>query len=503
MTDHAGTTTIIAPENERQLFGHPRGLATLFFTEMWERFTYYGMRAILVLFLVAPVAQGGFGVDDRTGNAIYGLYISGTYLLSLLGGWIADRLTGAQRAVWWGGIFIVVGNALLAVGSAQLFFFGLVVIVFGVGLLKPNISAIVAQIYPEGGSRRDAGFSIFYMGINVGAFLGSTIVPILAAEYGWRMGFAAPAFGMLLGLVQFALTRRYLGYAGVAPGYIETDPAKTRNAWVAVIAVSGILLAVCVGAILGVVHIDAVGLLSGSFWCMVVFSIGYFIYLLFFAGLDTVERKRIYVMIALFIACAMFWAGFEQTGASLNLFADRYTDRNIFGWNMPAGVLQNVNPFFIIIFSPVLAALWVNLGRRNLDPSAPVKFALGLILMGVGFIVMYFAAQYVAAGQKVLPTWLILTYMFHTWGELCLSPVGLSSMSKLVPPRFVGQALGVWFLAIAIGNNLAGQIAGEFDGSNVAAMPHQYLGIFWWGLIGGVLMFAIAPVAKKLMGGVK
>jgi POT family proton-dependent oligopeptide transporter len=502
MTDLSATTAV-APGSGPQLFGHPRGLATLFFTEMWERFTYYGMRAILVLFLVGAINQGGLAIDDRTGNAIYGLYISATYLLSLFGGWIADRLTGAQRAVWWGGILIMIGNAMLAIGSTQLFFFGLVVIVFGVGLLKPNISAIVAQIYPEGGSRRDAGFSIFYMGINTGAFLGSTIVPILAARYGWRAGFAAPALGMALGLVQFAMTRHYLGAAGIAPGVSQADLGNTRNAWIAVIVVTGVLLAVCGAAIAGVLHIAPVGLLSGSFWAMVAFSVAYFAYLLFFAGLTIPERKRVFVMIALFIACAMFWAGFEQTGASLNLFADRYTDRSIFGWEMPAGVLQNVNPFFIIIFSPLFAALWVGLGKRNLDPSAPAKFALGLLFMGVGFIVMYFAAQYVAAGQKVLPTWLILTYMFHTWGELCLSPVGLSSMSKLAPVRFVGQALGVWFLATAIGNNLAGQIAGEFDGSNVAAMPHQYLGIFWWGLIGGAVMFAITPMAKKLMGGVK
>ena len=502
MTDHT-VTTAIAPGAGAELFGHPRGLATLFFTEMWERFTYYGMRAILVLFLVGAVEDGGLGIDDKTGNAIYGLYISATYLLSLYGGWIADRLIGAQRAVWWGGILIMVGNALLALGSTQLFFLGLIVIVFGVGLLKPNISAIVAQIYPEGGSRRDAGFSIFYMGINVGAFLGSTIVPILAASYGWRAGFAAPAVGMALGLAQFALTRHYLGAAGVAPGASQADPVSNRRAWIGLVALTVALVVVCGAAILGVVKIDPVALLSGSFWAMVAFSIGYFAYLLFFAGLNPVEQKRVLVMIALFIACAMFWAGFEQTGASLNLFADRYTDRNIFGWTMPAGVLQNINPFFIILFSPVFAALWVNLGRRNLDPSAPAKFALGLVLMGLGFVVMYFAAQYVVKGQQVLPTWLILTYMLHTWGELCLSPVGLSSMSKLAPQRFVGQALGVWFLATAIGNNLAGQIAGEFDGSNVAAMPHQYLGIFWWGLIGGAVMFAITPIAKRLMGGVK
>jgi POT family proton-dependent oligopeptide transporter len=504
MTDVSATaTTAVAPGNERTLFGHPRGLATLFFTEMWERFTYYGMRAILVLFLVASVEQGGLGVDDRNANAIYGLYTAATYLLSLFGGWIADRLTGSQRAVWWGGILIMIGNALLAVGSAQLFFVGLVILVFGVGLLKPNISAIVAQLYPEGGSRRDAGFSIFYMGINIGAFLGSTIVPLVAAAYGWRFGFGAPAIGMLLGLIQFALTRHYLGSAGIAPGVSAAVLAESGKAWGAVIGITVLILIAVSAAFMGLVNLDPARLLDRSIWAMGLFAVAYFAYMLFFAGLNVAERKRVLVMVALFIACAMFWAGFEQTGSSLNLFADRYTDREIFGWTMPAGVLQNINPFFIIVFSPVFAALWVMLGRRNLDPSAPAKFALGLTSMGIGFIVMYFAVQYVVAGQKVLPTWLILTYMFHTWGELCLSPVGLSSMSKLAPPRFVGQALGLWFLATALGNGLAGKFAGEFDGSNIAAMPGQYLWLFWWGVIGGAVMFAVTPFAKKLMGGVK
>ena len=501
MTDHTATTAI-APGSGAQIFGHPRGLATLFLTEMWERFTYYGMRAILILFLVDST-RGGLGIDDKTGSAIYGLYISGTYLLSLYGGWIADRLIGAQRAVWWGGILIMIGNGLLAVGSTQLFYLGIVFIVFGVGLLKPNISAIVAQIYPEGGSRRDAGFTIFYMGINLGALIGSWIVPLAAQWYGWRAGFGASAIGMALGLAQFAFTRHYLGAAGVAPGASQADPARNRRAWGGLIALTAVIVAVCVAAILGMIKIDPTELLDLSFWAMSLFSVGYFAYLLFFAGLNTVEQKRVLVMIALFVACAMFWAGFEQTGSSLNLFADRYTDRQIGSWTMPAGLLQGVNPAFIILFSPVFAAIWVSLGRRNLDPSAPLKFALGLVLMGVGFVVMYFAAQYVAKGEQVLPTWLIFTYMFHTWGELCLSPVGLSSMSKLAPQRFVGQALGVWFLATAIGNNLAGQLAGDFDGKNVGAMPHQYLFIFWWGLIAGLVMFAISPFAKRLMGGVK
>jgi proton-dependent oligopeptide transporter, POT family len=479
-----------------QLFGQPRGLATLFMTEMWERFTYYGMRAILILFMAGAVADGGLGIDDRTANAIYGLYIAATYLLAPLGGWIADRLIGQQRSVFWGGVLIMLGNGLLAVGDTRMFFIGLLVIVLGVGLLKPNISAIVAQLYPEGGSRRDAGFSIFYMGINSGAFLGSTLVPIAAQAWGWNVGFSLGAIGMLFGLVQFQVTKSHLGTAGVVP------LGKPATWW----PIIGFMVAVVLLAVLGVsgtLQLNPVRISIVANWTMIALAASYFAYLAFFAGLELNERKRVVAMIALFAACAMFWAGFEQTGASLNLFADRHTDRMILGWEMPAGVLQNVNPAFIIIFSPVFAALWVQLGKRNMDPSAPFKFALGLILMGVGFIVMFLASRYVVMGEKVLPTWLVLTYLFHTFGELCLSPVGLSSMTKLAPARFVGQVMGLWFLATAIGNNLAGQFAGEFDPNNLPSMPGQFLYLFWWGVIAGVVLLILTPFIKKMMPGVK
>jgi POT family proton-dependent oligopeptide transporter len=479
-----------------QLFGQPRGLATLFMTEMWERFTYYGMRAILILFMAGAVADGGLGIDDKTANAIYGLYIAATYLLAPLGGWIADRLIGQQRSVFWGGVLIMLGNGLLAVGDTRMFFIGLLVIVLGVGLLKPNISAIVAQLYPEGGSRRDAGFSIFYMGINSGAFLGSTLVPIAAHAWGWNVGFSLGAIGMLFGLVQVQVTKSHLGTAGVVP------LGKAANWW----PVIGFMIVVVLVAALGVtgtLQLNPVRISVVANWTMIALAAGYFAYLALFAGLELNERKRVVAMIALFAACAMFWAGFEQTGASLNLFADRHTDRMILGWEVPAGVLQNVNPAFIIIFSPVFAALWVQLGKRNMDPSAPFKFALGLILMGVGFIVMFLASRYVVMGEKVLPTWLVLTYLFHTFGELCLSPVGLSSMTKLAPARFVGQVMGLWFLATAIGNNLAGQFAGEFDPNNLPSMPGQFLYLFWWGVIAGVVLLILTPFIKKMMTGVK
>lgn len=479
-----------------QVFGQPRGLVTLFMTEMWERFTYYGMRAILVLFMTAAIADGGLGLDDRTANAVYGLYIAATYLLSLLGGWIADRLIGQQRSVFWGGVLIMLGNGSLAAGDTRLFFIGLLIIVLGVGLLKPNISAIVAQLYPEGGSRRDAGFSIFYMGINVGATLGSILVPIVAKEFGWSAGFALPAIGMIFGLVQFQVTKHYLGNSGVVP---LGKPATwwPVNIFLVIVAV---IAAMALG---GAFELNPVVISVWANWLMIGLAAAYFAYLLFFAGLDLDERKRVIVMIALFTACAIFWAGFEQTGASLNLFAERHTDRDMFGWEMPAGVLQAVNPAFIIIFAPVFAAIWVTLGKRNLDPSAPAKFALGLMLMGVGFLVMFLAARYVVAGEQVLPTWLMLTYLFHTFGELCLSPVGLSSMTKLAPARFVGQVMGVWFLATAVGNNLAGQFAGEIDPNNLPGMPGEFLDLFWWGFIPGVVLLALTPFIKKLMVGVK
>lgn len=484
----------------KEFFGQPRGLATLFMTEMWERFTYYGMRAILLLYLVAAVDKGGLGIDDKTGSAIYGLYIAATYLLSLIGGYIADRITGAQRAVWWGGVFIMVGNVLLALGNAQIFFVGLLGIVLGVALLKPNISAIVAQLYPEGGSRRDAGFSIFYMGINLGAAIGSFVVPEIADKFGWKFGFALPAIGMAFGLAQFAITRKHLGTAGLEPAGIAT---QGRASWTPILIGLGLLALFVVLGIGGIIHLDPVAISNKASGVIAVFALGYFVYLYFFAGLNDDERKRVVVMLVLFIACAMFWAGFEQAGASLNLFADRHTDRDILGWHMSAGALQTVNPAFIIIFAPVFAALWVNLGRRNLDPSAPVKFGLALILMGIGFYVMYLASQYVVAGEKVLPTWLVLTYLFHTFGELCLSPVGLSSFSKLAPARFVGQALGVWFLATSLGNNIAGQISGGFDWESPGKMPGQFMFIVGWGVIAGVVLLLVSPFIKRFMAGVK
>jgi POT family proton-dependent oligopeptide transporter len=482
----------------KTLFGHPRGLATLFLTEMWERFTYYGMRAILILFMVAAVSDGGLGIEDRKASSIYGLYVASSYLLSLLGGWMADTLIGAHRAVFTGGVLIIVGNAMLALGTTQVFFLGLASIAFGVGLLKPNVSTLVAHLYPEGGSRRDAGFSLFYMGINVGALLGSLCVPICAARFGWHWGFALPAAGMCIGLMQFVSTRHYLGITA-----LSTPVSANLGAWLPVIVIVAAVVTIGALCITGVVSIDPTAVAAATSWLIGLLAAAYFAYLIFFARLSGTERNRVYVMLMLFIASTVYYAGQEQAGTSLTLFAERYTDRNLFGWEMPAGVLQGTSSIYILIFAPLFSALWISLGRRGRDLSTPVKFAAGLALMGLGFIVMYVASTYVIAGQKVLPTWLALCYLVQMWGDLCLAPVGLSSMTKLAAPKFVGQVMGMWFLSIALGNNIAGQLATEYDAGNLASLPALFLKIFEWGAVGGVVMLLLTPWIKRLMAGVE
>jgi POT family proton-dependent oligopeptide transporter len=492
-----------ADPSSSRILGQPTGLATLFLTEMWERFTYYGMRALLVLFLVDSLANGGFALDDRTATAVYGLYISATYIVCLPGGWIGDRLIGAQRAVIYGGVLLMIGNALLAIpGSAALFYCGLLVIVLGVGLLKPNISALVAQMYPEGGAARDAGFTIFYMGINLGAFIGPLVTAWLAQEYGWRAGFGSAAVGMVLGLLQFGATRHYLGAAGREPHRAVGD-ANRRRDWITLVVGCAALALLLIATLTGGVAFEPLTLARNAIWVIVAMAVGYFAWLFLLAGLTGIEKQRVIVILVLFIACALFWSGFEQTGASLNLFADRYTDRVLGGFEIPAGWFQSVNPIFIIAFAPLFSMLWIALAKRNLDPAAPAKFAFGLILMGLGFLVMYGAARVVADGAMAGASWLVMTYLLHTFGELCLSPVGLSTTTKLAPERFVGQMLGLWFLATSLGNLLAGLIAGEVADVGLAEMPAQFMGLVKFGVGLGLLLLVFSKPVKKLMCGVR
>ncbi|HEX7061565.1 MAG TPA: peptide MFS transporter [Woeseiaceae bacterium] len=490
----------------REILGHPRGLATLFFTEMWERLSYYGMRALLVLFMTDQIANGGMNLSDAKATAIYGIYIAAVYLVALPGGWIADRLLGAQRAILYGGIVIMCGHFILAVPSVYAFFLGLIVVVLGTGLLKPNVSAVVGELYAPGDPRRDSGFTIFYMGINVGAFLGPFVCGTLAqsASFGWHYGFAAAGVGMLFGVLQFRLTRDYLGDAGRLPystGNPARDAAFRKKSWTIIGAVLAVLALIVALAMAGVVEFEPEQFARRTTWAIIALSAAYFAWIFTLGGLDAAEKKRMVVIIALYIGTAIFWAGFEQTGSSFNIFADRYTILEFGSFTILSTWFQSVNPVFIIVFAPVFAWFWVALAKRSLNPSAPFKFGIGLILLAVGFLTMMAASEIVANGSKVLPTWLIFTYMFHTWGELALSPVGLSATTKLAPQRFVGQMMGVWFMGTALGNVISGLIAGEFDPNNLQAMPGQYWKIFL--TIGGaglVFLIATRPL-KKLTGG--
>ena len=486
---------------------HPRGLKTLFMTEMWERFSYYGMRAILILFMTTDTAQEGMGLTNETAGAIYGLYTAGVYLLTLPGGWLADNIFGQRKAIWYGGISIMIGHLILAIpGDENIFFLGLAFVAIGTGLLKPNISTIVGDLYPEGGARRDAGFSIFYMGINLGSFLGQTIVAYVGEEINWHYGFGLAAIGMFFGLVQFKLTQGSLGDIGIVPkakekeeGSPEHKTNKTMGIFLAIALVIGLIAA----QLYGLIDVTSARGLAEAVGVIIVFiTIMYFLNILVAGGLDKQEKKKVSVIFFLFIGAAIFWAGFEQAGSTLNLFARDYTNRMIFGWEVPAGWLQNVNPAFIVIFAPIMGALWMKLAARNMNPATPYKFAFGLLLMGLGFLVMYFAAEAVmiSSGAGVGMGWLVLTYFLHSTGELTLSPVGLSATTKLAPKRYVGQMMGIWFVGTSLGNLIAGLFASSFDSENVSSVSELFFGVFLLGLGASITFLFLSPWARRWMG---
>jgi POT family proton-dependent oligopeptide transporter len=510
----AATTTLDeAPPGLQQwtgntsFFGHPAGLSTLFFVEMWERFSYYGIRPLLVLFMTAALLDGGFGFDRTVASSIVGIYAASVYLASLPGGWIADRWLGLQRSIWWGGVLIACGHvaiALSAIFEHTAFFMGLVLIVMGTGLLKPNISAIVGDLYPEGGARRDAGFSIFYMGINVGALIAPLITGYLGERVGWHYGFGAAGLGMIIGLITYrARVTPTLGPIGATPSAAVPEQRRVRMMTLAGVA---IIAAIVLLASMGVIHINAVRLAERMSVVMLTLAVIYFAYLFFFARLTTSEKKRVAVIIVLFVFATIFWAAFEQAPTSLNLFARDFTDRMVLGWEVPTLWLQSANSFFVITLAPVFAWIWVALARRNLELSSPVKFAFGLAFAGLGFLVMVAAADRVIAGStsggtlRVSMWWLVVSYLFQTFGELSLSPVGLSSMTKLAPRRFVGQMMGVWFLAAAIGNLIAGLVGGHVNPENLQQMPLLFQRTATSLFIAAAVCAALAIPIRRMMG---
>jgi POT family proton-dependent oligopeptide transporter len=480
-----GTTTTDAPppgleqyQNDRRFFGHPRGLSTLFATEMWERFSFYAIRPMLVLFMTTALVEGGFGFDTMTASSILGIYAASVYLTSLPGGWIADRWLGLRNAVWYGGVLIALGHLAVALSGMlgrPVFFIGLILIVCGTGLLKPNISAMVGDLYAEKGARRDAGFSIFYMGINLGATLGPLVAGGLRTQFGWHWGFGAAGVGMLAGVITYRL--RAGGTLGPIGAVVKTNADQQRTVKITVGAFVAILAAVIGLASAGIITINAVAVAHAILYIQVSLALVYFLYLFVFAKLNTDEKKRVAVIAVLFVFAAIFWAGFEQAPSSLNIFARDFTERHIFGFEVPPEWLQVVNSFFVVTLAPVFAWLWTALGKRGIVPSSPTKFSAGLFFAGLGFLVMIPAVRTVVASGgavKVSMMFLIVSYILQTIGELSLSPVGLSSMTKLAPEKFSGQMMGVWFLAASVGNLLAGLAGGGVDPEKLELMPKVF-----------------------------
>ncbi|MTH79722.1 peptide MFS transporter [Paracoccus aestuariivivens] len=488
---------------------YPSGLTSLFLVEMWERFSYYGMRAILVLYLIDAIANGGLGLATSEAVAIYGIYTAAVYILALPGGWISDRFWGARRAIIVGAVIIIIGHVLLAIaGSNEMtFMLGLASIAVGTGLLKPNISSMVGELYDSddiGG--RDAGFSFFYMGINVGAILGGFVAGYLGETWGWHWGFGAAAVAMFAGLVNFIYAgQRALRGKGEPPKphhHPNADTARSDH------LISGILVvaAIAVMAALtftGWINLrSAEGIAEAMGVLIVTVAIGFFLNIYAAGDLTAEEKRRMIVLAILFVAAAIFWSRFEQAGSSLSIFAAEMTDRQFGSFEVPASWFQNLNPAFIILLTPVIASFWIFAQNRKWEISVFVKFGLALILVGLGFLLLVPAAQIASTGGKVSFLFLFGTFLIHTLAELLLSPVGLSTFSRLAPKRFVSQMMGFWFLAASLGSLMAGLLATGMDTSSPASMPDLFSRLFWGSLFPGVALILIArPLTRWALGG--
>ncbi|MFH0519818.1 peptide MFS transporter [Streptomyces sp. M41] len=445
------------PGSEKTFFGHPRGMATLFMTEMWERFSWYGMRGILVLYLIAGVLDGPLAGREALAASIYGVYNAVVYMAAMPGGWVADRLWGARKAVLVGGIVIAAGHFTLAIPSDVAFFCGLGLIAIGTGLLKPNISAMVGGLYEgQPSARRDAGFTLFYMAINIGALAAPLVVGYLGENVNWHLGFGVAGVGMTLAVIQYVLGGRHLGDIGKRPG-TPASPAEKRAALRKVslwggIAVAALVLDILLGTY-DIEHIVNVLAVLG-----IVVPIVYFVSMYRNPALAKEDKPKIQAFAWFFATAVLFWMIYDQSGSLLTIFADGKTDRMIGGWEFPASWFQSVNPAMVIVLAPLFAALWVKLAKRDREPSTPMKFALAMLLIGGSFGIMGLAGAAAANSDtgKVTVFWLLSVYLAQTLGEMCLSPVGLSLSTKLAPKQFVGQIMGLWFLATATGNALNG-----------------------------------------------
>ncbi len=489
---------IVESVPQKGFFGHPKGLFTLFFTEFWERFSYYGMRAILVYYMYYEVSKGGLGLEESTALAIMSIYGSLVYMSGIIGGWLADRIFGTSKAIFYGGIFIMLGHIALAIpGSISMFFVSMVLIVIGTGLLKPNVSSVVGDIYSETDNRRDAGFSIFYMGINFGGFLAPLIVGEVGMKHDFHLGFGIAAVGMFFGLLLFVLTKKKnLGLAGtVVPNPLSPNEKKKVFTSIGIgTVILAIILAITIS--MGILTIDTFVALIGILGILI--PTIYFIVMYRSPKTTATERSRIIAYIPLFIAAVMFWAIQEQGSTILAHYADKRTDLEFLGYTISPAWFQSLNPLFIIILAPVFAGLWVKLGDRQ--PTVSQKFSLGLLFAGLSFIVILVPGALTGEGELVSPLWLVLSYFIVVLGELCLSPVGLSATTKLAPNAFSAQTMSLWFLSSAAAQAINAQIVGFYTPETEN---------LYFGTIGGVaivlaiILFLLSPKIQVFMKGVR
>ncbi|AEG48842.1 amino acid/peptide transporter [Sphingobium chlorophenolicum L-1] len=478
--------------------GHPRGLFLLFFVEMWERFSFYGMRALLIFYLTQH-----FLFSDRDASYAYGAYMSLIYISPLMGGYLADRYLGQRKAVLFGGIVIAAGHIILGLEGENagpmglgLFWLGLGTVITGTGFLKSSVSALVGQLYPRDDMRRDPAYTIFYMGINVGATIGPIICGYLGQTWGWHWGFGAASVGMIAGVIGFMLCKPLLQGKGE-----PRDPERLKE------RVGGLISREWLVYLSSLASIGLCWFLIQSHaivgWMLAASSVAVVLYILWeaFGRMERIGRDRMLAALFLLVVNPIFWGLYEQTGSSLSLFTDRYADRTILGFNVPASMFQSVNAAYILMFGPVLAGLWIWLAKRGWEPSTPAKFGVALALVGAGFLIL--VAGTGAPGTLTPVLFIFLLYLCHTLGELCLSPVGLSAMSKLAPSRMIGLMMGIWFLAMALGEYAAGLIAAATGGEGGAASRDDVLAVYgtigWWSVGAGLVVMALAPLVKRLM----
>ena len=482
---------------DKGFLGHPIGLRTLFLTEMWERMSYYGMRALLVLYMTGTVTNfnPGLGWTQMESQAIYGIYVGMVYFMVVPGGWIADNILGHQKAVLYGAMIIALGHFTLAIPIQQTFFLGLIFVVLGTGLLKGNISTIVGKLYKEDDGRRESGYTIFYMAINIGSTLGFLVCSYLGEKIGWHWGFGAAGIGMSFGVLQFIYSKKLLGVAGINPNPME-DRRRAKLVLGTKISL-GVMFVVIASGLLGFYSIEPRSFAENFSYFLTVVAGLYFLYLFFFAGLTSAEKRNLILLALLFFFFSAFWSGFDQSASSLSIFARDYTDLSVSGYIIPIGWLQFANPIFVVIFAPIFAGIWTHLGRINLNPALPIKFAFGLMLMAVSFVIMLFAVELAMETAPVGMRWLILTYLLQTWGELTLSPIGLAAFSRYSPKKYIGQMFGLWFLASAIGGVLAGLLGGDALDAGLESISPVFNFMIKYYLAIALILIVLSRFVKK------